>query len=1049
MSSTTNDTINETSVLKKFDNNYEYTPRKCKDILRILSAMHKSFNSLLQIKSVVNEIDGRTSSSFLYNINLKKILDNMKLEKSPLTKKNVKDFLIQDGEGLLVWVCTETEAEGSESTGKAYLAQVVNPDDEIERSNIKESLEQAERENKKDKYITKKYKTSFIKHLNKLLAKQAADNAGSGTEYKIENIGELRVLKSDINELTPNANSWMNEEGEYNEENDIIILQVIAKNHAVFQNQQQLTVRGQEVHCHYGPGTKETGRHKIQINLSNCLLVPTHRDTKNIDSYIKDPFTYKEEFDHNINHVQNHDGFHLAKPLFQLVQRSETAYKPLGRPDPQNYNDENPDQTFKATPVIKHQGKLYLGCGCCYDIIPAKEGKKQNSWTKKGFTYQIYDVDHYLNLIYNSLFNLNADGLGFINTCPKCNQAFKSEKVWTPSWDLWMDFIKMAAKLSADENEETLKQKYPWPGNNLPGYSSLKPAGGWRVFSLENVRKEPADTYDERVKDSLEHTNNNRDMNENSNDYKIITGHSSITERKEGFYGQGLTSKERSKWGGGPKEQGVNYKDIEEIPTNRILELIKRDENQDNSLVSQILSRNGPEDEVQPIIDKYTKILEPFGDYSRAIRNIKQLREQEINLKEGKTKMDPTQPTTQKALSSTKTGQQGLSPFMGDGNDDGDGWDDDDAVADYNAYMASKIDRINQIQAVNRHITAMKEQIHMKIDSLKVQDIITYNDSNTELLKKIHDALQEAIQLWKNQTSKAPEQMTIWRTVDSGRIPELDLNMKNILKVHVINRLKNKFMSELPPGTTMHSIMGTRLGLKYTRFTNKLYEMIEKIKRNLDTDCRNLDEELQIINIKIQEMQDDSRYGNEEKNEMRTKAEPIQSLLSMKRRLLRLVNYIFQQLQDTASSQSADIRMKVAQRTMMMTDPNGASLPKLTGKRPRGPGSSSKKGPVKGDHSVLKNLSQPSGKKSLTGYDPRAFCKVCGGYKTRTAPHATMSTPNWYTGRQCRCNNLGFNSGGGKTRKHKKRKKNTRKHKKRRKKTRKHRKRRKKTRNKY
>ena len=63
----------------------------------------------------------------------------------------------------------------------------------------------------------------------------------------------------------------------------------------------------------------------------------------------------------------------------------------------------------------------------------------QTSWRKKWAEGSSggkgYDVDHVANLIFNELLGLNARSDG--QTLAKCNQAFKSEKIWSPSIELW------------------------------------------------------------------------------------------------------------------------------------------------------------------------------------------------------------------------------------------------------------------------------------------------------------------------------------------------------------------------------------------------------------------------------------------------------------------------------------------------------------------------------------------------------------------------------------------------------------------------------------
>ena len=109
-------------------------------------------------------------------------------------------------------------------------------------------------------------------------------------------------------------------------------------------------------------------------------------------------------------------------------------------------------------------------CAVCAGKIQGRTGK----WDKNIDIKQSWDVDHIANLIFNELFELNdpaGDGGGFLNTCGTCNRQFKSEKLWSPSWDLWLGLITKSLKEGEDINEKL--QMYPWPGRLAPGVINI------------------------------------------------------------------------------------------------------------------------------------------------------------------------------------------------------------------------------------------------------------------------------------------------------------------------------------------------------------------------------------------------------------------------------------------------------------------------------------------------------------------------------------------------------------------------------------------------
>jgi len=127
-------------------------------------------------------------------------------------------------------------------------------------------------------------------------------------------------------------------------------------------------------------------------------------------------------------------------------------------------------------------GKLFKG---------GRKGDKWDDITNAGQSYT-KDVDHIANLIYNTLLFLNNTGLGFLNTHRHCNQAFKSAKVWSPSYDLWLYLLQKATRQqSINPTVDEFEDAYPWPGRLAPGVLNRPmPPGGWRTFCVVNFQSQ-------------------------------------------------------------------------------------------------------------------------------------------------------------------------------------------------------------------------------------------------------------------------------------------------------------------------------------------------------------------------------------------------------------------------------------------------------------------------------------------------------------------------------------------------------------------------------
>ena len=173
--------------------------------------------------------------------------------------------------------------------------------------------------------------------------------------------------------------------------------------------------------------------------------------------------------------------------FWQSIMRHN--YKPLGSQDAQKhiesalyfdhetYSEYNIDWLTNPTPYCTIADKERLICGICGRPVGEKK------WAEASTGGKGYDVDHVANLIFNELLELNArsDGLGFLNTCAKCNQAFKSEKIWSPSLELWNVLNEIC------KTKRYITDHYPWPGERNTGLTEEIPFGGVRVYTIVNT----------------------------------------------------------------------------------------------------------------------------------------------------------------------------------------------------------------------------------------------------------------------------------------------------------------------------------------------------------------------------------------------------------------------------------------------------------------------------------------------------------------------------------------------------------------------------------
>jgi len=276
--------------------------------------------------------------------------------------------------------------------------------------------------------------------------------------------------QSGVSLLTPDANDWMK-----------------APNSAQFNLQpiiiQELTDTNYKTTY---PDFTAVGK-EIEINMlrsRQCILIVTE-NYNHLETMGNDMINLND-LERNLDQAGDvyDDIMKRAKPIAQTFLRD--AYKALGNKPAQDdvsFICNNTAIGSNPTPYNVDSG---LVCAVCAGKIQGRTGK----WNRDIDIKQSWDVDHIANLIFNELFELNdptGDGGGFLNTCGTCNRQFKSEKLWSPSWDLWVGLISKSLKEGEDINKKL--QKYPWPGRFAPGVIDIPadriPYQGYRVYMTQ------------------------------------------------------------------------------------------------------------------------------------------------------------------------------------------------------------------------------------------------------------------------------------------------------------------------------------------------------------------------------------------------------------------------------------------------------------------------------------------------------------------------------------------------------------------------------------
>ena len=507
-----------------------YTPQGALDLIQLISSMHGAFDNIIQIRKVATSFEMLSNVGFEYGLTLLKILDSKGLIRDNGITSGADDMRKlffgsvtpdKDSNGLLMWYL--------ETNNVPILCEIINPYDDdargiaslIKNWNGWENLTGKKREDY-IKYQKKQTGTSQtipepvvwdkiiqqypdlewgpglrakIDGWSKEKKASASDEAkwwkaNKPKKIRDEPFGLPAKLKehlgaSGVPNLDPEANKWMKGVGtpgfKLGHDKIITIQQLTVSN---FEGDPILSAVGREI--------------KLDSidKLKNCVLIP---------SINKGVHTERTLFNSNISQSWPDDIFLTGsaitnmppsrfegardwKGIFDKVMRDN--YGQLGNPGSQN----DVDYLLSDTPSGKNPtpGREGAGrglvCAICAGVTP-RPGKKREWMTPLRTDSQTWDVDHIANLIFNELFGLNdsaGDGKGFLNTCGSCNRQFKSEKIWSPSYNLWTALLVKASGLPSKELG-TLKARYPWPGLAAPGIlkSGKPPFEGYRVYMTQ------------------------------------------------------------------------------------------------------------------------------------------------------------------------------------------------------------------------------------------------------------------------------------------------------------------------------------------------------------------------------------------------------------------------------------------------------------------------------------------------------------------------------------------------------------------------------------
>ena len=643
-----------------------YNKNEADDLICLIHNIHKSFDTIIQSRTTGISFLNRTNTSLMYNINLHRILDEhhpLSYDKLREICFGPGFNLLSDAEkeersGLLLWY--------QEAQNKPVLCQIVNPYDTKSRKtqtavlhalsrvtdskepfsqpwknldgiklehflNFQEKLyekgrlKKGDREtvpvplliekmvelcqkyfpkrgitfqnikkNTYDNFIKKRKITKFPRQeqarqeFQEWLGNRKPKGSEGGGIYKLTGsiLNWLGNNQSGVSLLTPDANDWMKapNSAQFNLQ-PIIIQELTDTNYKT--TYPDFTAVGKEIEIN-----RERSRRCILIVTENYNHLQTmENDMINLNDLERNLDQAGEVYDTIMKR---------AKPIAQTFLRD--AYKPLGNKPAQDEVSFICNNTAIGSNPTPYNVDSGLVCAVCAGKIQGRTGK----WDRDIDIKQSWDVDHIANLIFNELFELNdpaGDGGGFLNTCGTCNRQFKSEKLWSPSWDLWLGLITKSLKEEEGETVNEKLQMYPWPGRLAPGVIDIPadrmPYQGYRVYMTQayyNV--------------SGPGTARQFDQQHNYNTVDKVRNGIKIGNALQ--QAEGINFVDRQEKTGGP--QILESHKLEAIILNRFRLVCN------SSLGSQVLEacRNG-EDGSQIITDKYTRQVNMFGPFSGAL----------------------------------------------------------------------------------------------------------------------------------------------------------------------------------------------------------------------------------------------------------------------------------------------------------------------------------------------------------------------------------------------------------------------------------------------
>ena len=452
--------------LKEFDR--YYSKQDARKLIVFIKMLHESFDAIVDSRARVGTFEGCTDIGLIYNTNLENMLKNYGDINNPTTQSltcgQVTNLCLINGrQGLLGWLPID---KGQGKMGQ--LCQIVSPTDTFRRNAITVAFGDKAAEAYDDA-------VSFF------------DDQDAG--WRKSKVGKLFRENLAQKNITIDANQWMADKTLVDTVWDPTAHPIVV---------QQLT---NNINNRAGnPLQFYSGReyHLSRDNLADFLLIPTNNAIIEAGEIVSESLvSYRPQgssassltFDNGMKPTFYYDieqanaPLNIAdwKPLAQTVLRALDeggAYKTYGNQTNQLSVSSVIDE-INPTPFIVGNGQC---CAVCSKIIAKKKKTSPDpgNWKDepcRATASQSYDVDHILNLIFNTLLGLNSKGLGFLNTCGPCNRKFKGEKIWSPNYNLWQTLIDIA-EFTGEDSEDILE----WPGKSLPGIAASKPFGGYRSY---------------------------------------------------------------------------------------------------------------------------------------------------------------------------------------------------------------------------------------------------------------------------------------------------------------------------------------------------------------------------------------------------------------------------------------------------------------------------------------------------------------------------------------------------------------------------------------